>query len=290
MKKHILAIVILGHAFINLVNAQTSFQIGFGTTFTSGYPMLGNPNAYTFSRAAAIYRASELTASGMIAGNISQIAWHKLAGPVFTGNLSVYFKHTTLDLFPGSVNWATEVSGATTVFSASTTLADISNWINISLSNPFNWDGVSNIVVMIEFERTATISGIGNIAFNGEINTHIVNAYTANSTSFSPDLVVLANDRPNTKFVANGIPTEVFENATNENSFVIFPNPTVGQFTIVTHTDNAEIIVTDILSQLIIKTKATQETLNLQLDNTGVYIVHRITNQGTTSQKLIVNH
>lgn len=290
MKKQILLIAMLAIGFSNLLNAQTTIQLGTGTTVTSGYPLLGNPSAYTFSRAVALYKASELTASGMIAGNISQIAWHKLTGPVFTGNLNVYFKHSSLNFFPGSVNWATEVSSATTVFSALTTLTDNSNWININLSNPFNWDGISNLEVFVEFERTATVSGIGNIAFNGKINTDTVNAYTANSSSFPPNLVVLVHERTNTKFVANGIPTEVIENATNENGFRIFPNPTSGQFTITLSTDNAEILVTDILGQLILETKAIQKTLNLELKNNGVYIVYITNKQGTTKQKLIVNH
>ncbi len=290
MKKQILALAMLAIGFIPLVNAQTTIQIGSGTSVTSGYPLLGNPNAYTFSRAIALYKASELTASGMIAGNISQIAWHKLTGPVFKGNLHVYFKHTSSNVFPGTVNWTTEVSGATTVFSDSTTLTDISNWINIPLSNSFHWDGVSNLEVLIEFERTATVSGIGNIAFYGETNTDNVNAYTANGLSFPPNLVVIAYERTNTKFVANGTSTEIIENATNENGFTISPNPTSGPFKMVSSIDNAEIIVTDILGQPILKTKTAQKTANLQIDKNGVYTVYLKTKKGTSAQKLIVNH
>ncbi len=74
----------------------------------------------------------------------------------------------------------------------------------------------------------------------------------------------------------------------NNNLFSIYPNPTSGQFTIVV-ADNAEIIVTDVLGQLVIKTQTTQQTTNLQLDNNGVYIVYAKTKQGTTTRKLIVN-
>jgi hypothetical protein len=75
----------------------------------------------------------------------------------------------------------------------------------------------------------------------------------------------------------------------NNNSFSVFPNPTVGQFTIILPTDNAEIIITNIMGQEILKTKTTQKTTNLQLDNNGVYIVYVTTKQGITTRKLIVN-
>jgi len=72
-------------------------------------------------------------------------------------------------------------------------------------------------------------------------------------------------------------------------SLTIYPNPTSGQFRIVLPTDNAEIIITDIIGQQILKTQTTQKTTNLQLENNGVYIVYVKTKQGTTTQKLIVN-
>ena len=73
-----------------------------------------------------------------------------------------------------------------------------------------------------------------------------------------------------------------------DNLFSIYPNPTNGQFTIVL-ADNAEIIVRNVLGQQVIKTKTTQKTANLQLDNNGVYLVYLTTSQGTTTRKLIVN-
>jgi hypothetical protein len=75
-----------------------------------------------------------------------------------------------------------------------------------------------------------------------------------------------------------------------ENHVSVFPNPNNGQFTISLPVDNAEITVTDMLGQQILKTQATQKTMNLQIEKNGVYIIYVKTKQETTSIKLIVNH
>jgi hypothetical protein len=76
---------------------------------------------------------------------------------------------------------------------------------------------------------------------------------------------------------------------TGENYVSVFPNPNSGQFTISLPDADAEITVTDILGRQILKTQATQKTINLQLDKNGIYILYIKTKQETTSIKLIVN-
>lgn len=76
----------------------------------------------------------------------------------------------------------------------------------------------------------------------------------------------------------------------NNNLFSIYPNPTSGLFTILLSSDTAEIIVTNMLGQQVIKTQTAQNIANLHLDYNGVYIVYLKTKQGTITQKLIVNH
>lgn len=76
---------------------------------------------------------------------------------------------------------------------------------------------------------------------------------------------------------------------TNDNSFLLYPNPTSGKFTILLSSETEEIIVTNVLGQQVIKKQTKQKIANLQLENNGVYIVYLKTKQGTITQKLIVN-
>jgi cyanophycinase len=76
---------------------------------------------------------------------------------------------------------------------------------------------------------------------------------------------------------------------TNEDEISIYPNPASGQFTISIPDIKATITVTDILGQQIRKIQTTQKTTNLQIDNSGVYIVYITTKQGITLRKIIVN-
>ena len=77
----------------------------------------------------------------------------------------------------------------------------------------------------------------------------------------------------------------------NETNLIvqIFPNPSNGEFNIMLPTDNATIVVTDVLGQQIRKIQTTQNKTNLQLDYNGIYFVYVTTKQGTTTRKLIIS-
>lgn len=76
----------------------------------------------------------------------------------------------------------------------------------------------------------------------------------------------------------------------NNNSFLLFPNPTSGKFTILLKSDNAKIIITDILGRQIMKTQASDKEIDLQLNQSGVYFIYIITNQETIISKFTVKN
>ncbi len=82
---------------------------------------------------------------------------------------------------------------------------------------------------------------------------------------------------------------DVPEEINRDNYISVFPNPNSGQFTVSLPEDSDQITVSDIRGQQVLTLKATRKTINLQLDNSGVYIISVKTKRGTATGKIIVN-
>ncbi|MCK4655188.1 MAG: hypothetical protein KAU01_12170, partial [Candidatus Cloacimonetes bacterium] len=110
----------------------------FGTYYHDGQ------NQYLFT-------ASELSAAGLVAGDISTVGWNiaSAAAQIMNG-FNIELKHTT----------ATSVTGFETGFTNcySGTWTASAGWNDISFSTPFNWDGTSNLLVKICFDNTSYTS------------------------------------------------------------------------------------------------------------------------------------
>jgi hypothetical protein len=83
-------------------------------------------------------------------------------------------------------------------------------------------------------------------------------------------------------------PATVVTDPNASDGFLVYPNPTTGQFTLQLMADKAEITVVNMLGEEILRRQTTQKTNSLQLESSGVYTVYVKTKQGIAAQKVIV--
>ncbi|MCZ8285510.1 MAG: hypothetical protein O9353_08620, partial [Bacteroidia bacterium] len=136
------------------LNATTStigtgtVAVGTGTNLTAGNTAEPTAfcNRYTGYRMQAVYTAAELTAAGLSSGNLTSIAYNITTmgsdptNPLYTVKCGT----TTVSAFTNFVS----NTGFTTVYPSATYTHSVG--INvIPFSTPFNWDGVSNLVVEV---------------------------------------------------------------------------------------------------------------------------------------------
>ncbi|CAN5361651.1 hypothetical protein BH09BAC5_BH09BAC5_12620 [soil metagenome] len=161
-------------------SATTSLStdtIGSGST-TATYPFgASNP----VSRSQFLWKATEMTAAGMVAGDITGLQFYlqSLGGQM--RNLTIRMQHTTLD----SLTEATLInSGFSTVYSQNTQFA-LTGWNDLQLLNSFNWNGTSNLLIEIDYDNQLTNStnvisadttALFKSALNVSTNDHAVSA------------------------------------------------------------------------------------------------------------------
>jgi hypothetical protein len=122
------------------VSATTFCTIGTGTNYYYHPFPAGNKGAKT----QMLFKASELLAAGIAAGNISSIGFDIASSSVYTiGGLSIKMGHTSLTtLNSGYVGGLSDwYSGPVTIVGA--------GWHIINFSSPFAWNGSSNVVVEV---------------------------------------------------------------------------------------------------------------------------------------------
>jgi uncharacterized repeat protein (TIGR03803 family) len=76
----------------------------------------------------------------------------------------------------------------------------------------------------------------------------------------------------------------------NSNSFVIYPNPNKGDFTIEGTAANKELVITNVLGELIFKTKTNSGKTEISLSNmpAGIYFLQINTENGIISKKVFI--
>lgn len=128
------------------------------------------------SKSQYLWRSSELTSAGIIAGNITGIKFNILSVGSSMRNLSIRMKSTTMDSL--SIDSISN-TGFINVYSKNTQFSTL-GWNDIQFTSPMNWDGSSNIIIEISFDNLATGTA---------------NPIAASVESFTSALINSGNDR-----------------------------------------------------------------------------------------------
>lgn len=125
-----------------------NYQIGKGTLNSATEYNSSNPfqTAALGGKKQYLVKASELTAAGMVAGDIYSLAFNVLAPQTDMDDLNIKIGHTS-----ASTLGSTFLTGLTSVFSDS--YVPYTGWNDFTFSSPFTWNGTSNVLVEICFEN-----------------------------------------------------------------------------------------------------------------------------------------
>ena len=132
-------------------DATTSFN-----TYTSGTGTIAEARpfktSHPVSRTQYLWKASELTATGMGAGDITGLQFDLTSLGSLMKNLKVKIKATTLDSLTQD---SLQTTGFSEVYSLNTLLPS-TGWNSLQFNTPFSWDGTSNLLIEISYENTSS--------------------------------------------------------------------------------------------------------------------------------------
>ena len=116
-------------------------SIGSGTSTAYYLPTF---ESYRYSLSEQIYLPSEVGG----AGTITTIAFYSSASKTITRAVDIYLKNTDKSEFTSLVDWE-NVSTLYRVYSGNVSF-NSSGWTTINLSSPFEYDGVSNLLLCVD--------------------------------------------------------------------------------------------------------------------------------------------
>ncbi len=147
---------------------------GINTTSTTGLTPFSS--YYEGSREQYLVKASELTAAGFPAGNITSLSFNVTAsGSYAQTNFTIKMAHTANTVITGA--YGTPVGGFVSVYTNASLTTPATGWKTFTFSTPFVWNGVSNLLIDICHDNDPTNSCTNCYGTNSTV------AYT--STSFN---------------------------------------------------------------------------------------------------------
>jgi hypothetical protein len=146
--KKILLILTFMLAFVSNVSGQTG-QIGTGTASNGVLPI---NSCYGYNYSQQIYTAAEVTGAIGTSTLITKIRFFVSATASPQTNYNqwvVYLGNTAQNDFATTTSWVPAANMTQVYTGTLPTMAD-GTWVEIPLTTPFTWDGVSNLVVAVD--------------------------------------------------------------------------------------------------------------------------------------------
>lgn len=183
--------------------SQITVTIGNGSITNNAYTYPAPyGNWYWGAKQQYLILASELNASGMVAGNITDIQFN-VATPAGTllDDLTFALKNTSSNSL---TNFET---GLTTVYGPQG-FTEVSGWNNHNLFTPFYWDGVSNLLIETCFNNTSYTTNAQVYQSNTSFSSSVVYFSDALNNCLQTSSSQNFNQRPNLKitFQPNNVP------------------------------------------------------------------------------------
>lgn len=137
--------------------------VGIGTNTEQKIPFHA-PFGYSYSQ--SIYLSSEINASG----TITSIQWYFAGNGDLANsqNLVIYMGNTTKTAFLSKTDWA-PITTLTQVYSGGITTNQTPGWKTITLTTPFVYDGLSNLIVAAD-ENQESWDNYDDVFYNSSVN------------------------------------------------------------------------------------------------------------------------
>jgi hypothetical protein len=181
--------------------STASYTTEWGTATTSGCCPTIYYGSQTDMKTQMLFRASDLQALGMSSGTITRIGWD-VATKTSTGpyqNFTIRMACTNLTALTTTYN-----GGLTTVKNPGSVTTAL-GWNMHDLDNPYDWDGVSNLIVEVCYDNPAAI-GYDYTRYSPAGYTALIRSYNStNSTSgcaYGGTATYSYSNLANTRFVS----------------------------------------------------------------------------------------
>ena len=172
--------------------SQGEITIGNGTATTAYVPMHCN---YDYSYTQTIYTSSEI-----VGGTISQIAYYMTSTDARIENIVIYAGNSTKSVFASNTDYE-PLANLTQVFSGTVTFNQ--GWNYITLTTPFLYNGIDNLLIAID-KNTGNYASRSWQSHSSSFASCLY--YYQDDNDIDPSAPAASNkgfgsSRPNTKFV-----------------------------------------------------------------------------------------